>query len=302
MALDEEHLRYPLRRKGMDHDLYRASRLHERAPIAWPGGAKVALWVTLECPRYPLTPNAEGPRAPGHMVTPYPDLRTYTTRDYGLRVGAYRVMRVLEELGVRATAFCSGALAEHAPALLDDLAGASHEVAAHGQDMNHTHHEGLSEDQEAAMIKRCLASLRGAGHDPTGWLSPGRFGTERTPRLLAEAGLTWLADWGNDDMPYRMTAPVTAMPYTDELSDQKCMVTLGQREEVWAGQVRGAYDYLAREAEARGGRVLHVALTAHVIGQPFRIVALRDALAPVLEAGAWVATGSEVEAAWRDAS
>ncbi len=300
--LDEEHLRYPCRREGMDHDLYAASRLHERAPVSWPGGAKVALWVTLECPRYPLAPNAEGPRAPGHMVTPYPDLRTYTTRDYGLRVGAYRVMRTLSALGVRATAFCSGSLAAYAPVLLEDLALGGHEIAGHGQDMNHVHHEGLSEDEEAAMIDRCLASFRGVGHEVRGWLSPGRFGTERTPRLLASAGLRWLADWGNDDMPYVMADGITAMPYTDELCDAKCMVTLGQREAVWADQVRGAHGHLAREAEGQGGRVLHVALTAHVIGQPFRIAALREALAAVLEAGAWVATGSEIEAAWRAAS
>lgn len=301
-GLDERHLRYPHRGPGYDHDLYAASALPTRAPVAWPGGAPLALWVTVSCERFPLTPNADGPRAPFHMVTPYPDYRTYTTRDYGNRVGVYRVLRALREAGVPATFFCSSSLAEHAPPLMPDILSDGHEVAALGVDMNHVHHDGLPEDEERDRIARCLDQLSGVGAAPSGWLSPGRFQSSATPRLLAEAGLAWLADWGNDDMPYEMRPGITAMPFTDELSDAKCLVTLGQREETWAGQVLAARDYLAREAATRGGRVLHLALTPYVIGQPWRIGTLRALLAELVGEGAWLATGSRIEAAWRQPS
>ena len=299
MSLPDDYLRYPARRRGMDHDLYAASRLHERPAPAWPNGAPVALWVTVQLERFPLTPNADGPRVPGHVTTPFPDYRTYTARDYGSRVGAYRVLRALDRLGVKATAFAQSSLLDHAPGLIEDYAGAGHEVAAHGVDANHVHHEGLSEDDERRAIRACLDRFGEAGIAPRGWLSPGRFESFRTPRLLAEAGLAWLADWDNDDLPYAMTpgegGAIVAMPYTEELSDRRCMAELGQDPATWASQVSTAHDLLAGE----GGRVLHVALTPYVVGQPFRIAGLAGALAPVLDAGAWVATGSEVVAAWR---
>ena len=293
MTLPDEYLKYPHRRRGMDHDLYEAERLHERPRPAWPNGAPVALWVTVALERFPLTPNAEGPRAPGHMVTPYPDYRSYTARDYGNRVGAYRVLRALDCLGLTATVFASSTLLDHAPGLIEDYARAGHEVAAHGVDMNHVHHDGLTKDAERAQIAACLDRFRSAGIAPRGWLSPGRFESMRTPALLAEAGLAWLADWDNDDLPYRMAPGITAMPYTEELSDRRCMADLGQHPDTWGAQVRAAYELLAGE----GGRVLHVALTPYVIGQPFRIRGLEAALAPL--ANVWTATGSEIEAAWR---
>ena len=306
MALDESYLRYAHRKAGYDHELYAASPLPQRSPIAWPNGVPLALWVTVSCERFPLTPNADGPRAPFHMVTPYPDYRTYTTRDYGNRVGVYRVLRALREAGVPATFFCSSALVRHAPPLIPDILADGHEVAAHGVDMNHVHHEGLTEDAEREQISRCLGQLSEAGASVSGWLSPGRFQSGATPQLLAETGLRWLADWGNDDLPYTMTPgggggggrAITAMPFTDELSDAKGLVTLGQREEVWAGQVRAASDYLLREAERQGGRLLHLALTPYVIGQPWRIGTLRALLAALTEGPVWLATGSEIEAAW----
>ena len=302
MALDDEHLRYPHRGPGYDHDLYAASALPTRAPVAWPNSAPLALWVTVSCERFPLTPNAAGPRAPFHMATPFPDYRTYTTRDYGNRVGAYRVLRTLRAAGVPATFFCSSALTAHAPPLIPDILADGHEVAALGVDMNHVHHEGLTEKEERAQIARCLDQLSDAGVSPSGWLSPGRFESMATPRLLAEAGVRWLADWGNDDMPYAMTPGITAMPFTDELSDAKCLVTLGQREEVWADQVRAARGYLMREAASQGGRILHLALTPYVIGQPWRTRALRDLLDALTDGDVWAARGSEIEAAWRQPS
>lgn len=299
MTLSDDHLRYPLRRQGMDHDLYRAERLHERPKPAWPDGAPVALWVTVALERFPLTPNADGPRVPGHMATPYPDYRTYTARDYGNRIGAYRVLRVLDQLGVRATVFAQSALLDHAPGLIEDYAAAGHEIAAHGVDANHVHHEGQSEDEEHAVIAACLDRFSAAGITPRGWLSPGRFESGRTPQLLAEAGLAWLADWDNDDLPYGMTPQgggvITAMPYTEELGDARCMASLGQHPDTWGRQVGTAYELLAGE----GGRVLHVALTPYVVGQPFRIRGLEAALRPIIDAGAWTATGSEIEERWR---
>ncbi|MFM8511054.1 MAG: polysaccharide deacetylase, partial [Betaproteobacteria bacterium] len=83
MALDDSYLQYLRRRRGMDHDFYEFSLLTERKPVAWPGGAKLALWVNVSLEHFPLNPAGKPVKLPGNMTMPYPDLRHYTLRDYG---------------------------------------------------------------------------------------------------------------------------------------------------------------------------------------------------------------------------
>ena len=304
MSLPEDYLRYPRRRYGMDHDLYDWSALPDRAPVRWPGDADVALWITPVLEFFPLTPN-DGPfRAPGHMVTPFPDLRSFTTKDYGNRVGIFRLLDVLSEHGLPASVPMNAVLADRYPALVAAVTEADHEIIAHGWDMNHLHHGDLDEDAERRIIRATLDRLSSAtGQDIAGWMSPARSESANTPRLLAEAGLRYLCDWVNDDMPYPMhtdAGPVIAMPSTQDLDDRKCMIDLGHGEDVWQQQILDAADVLQAEAQRQGGRILHVGLTPYVAGQPFRIGAVRELLADLARRpGFWPATGRQILDAWQ---
>ena len=92
MTLDPAYLDYPKRRHGYDHDLYKWSALKDRKPVVWPDGAKVAVWICVSLEYFPLTPSDTPFRAPGHMQTAYPDYRHYTAREYGTRIGLYRLL------------------------------------------------------------------------------------------------------------------------------------------------------------------------------------------------------------------
>ncbi|WP_321326127.1 polysaccharide deacetylase family protein [uncultured Parasphingorhabdus sp.] len=300
MPLDPDFLRYPMLRKGMDHDLYPAANMFEQPGIAWPDSKPIALMVTVAVEFFPLTPN-DGPfRAAGHMATPFPDLRTFTARDYGNRVAIYRIMDALAAADIAATAFVSSALIDRTPQLVQDIRTAGWEIAAHGKDMNSIHYGDMPLDLEQHQIESCLAAWSDHGVTPKGWMSPGRGQSEDTLGLLKRAGVEWTADWGNDDMPYAMNDGPVAMPYTDEMEDRKCITILGQNEDVWSRQVVGAADLLAKEAQSYGGRILHLALTPYIIGQPFRIKFLRDLLAELAgRDDIWSATGSEIHGCWR---
>lgn len=303
MPLDPSYLHYPMRRKGMDHDLYPAANLFEQPKVTWPGGKSLALWITVAAEYFPLTPN-DGPfRAPGHMATPFPDYRTFTTRDYGNRVAIYRLMDALAAANMRVTSFVNSALIARTPVLIDDIQAAGWEIAALGEDMNDVHFGGMDAAAEQRQIETCLAAWSARGITPRGWMSPGRGQSDDTLRLLRQAGISWTADWGNDDMPFAMNDGPVAMPYTDELEDRKCLTALGQREEVWMEQVVGAANWLAAEAAQHGGRILHLALTPYIIGQPFRIAFLRELLGLLAARNdIWSATGSDICAHWMAAS
>lgn len=304
MTLSKNYLEYPHRNHGMDHTLYPWSNLFNRKPVVWPDSKPVALWITVGLEYFPLTPN-DGPfRAPGHMVTPFPDYRTFTARDYGNRIGVFRIMKVLQEFGLTASAPMSTALISHAPALVDAVQKCGWEIVGHGIDMNRIHYGGMDKADETRNIEEALAQLNKlTGHAPSGWFSPGRSESENTLELLTAAGLSYVCDWVNDDMPYIITTDageITAMPHTMELEDRHLMVSLGQNEATYREQILSAFDLLRREGDTYGGRILHLNLTPYIIGQPFRIHILREVLTALMDSGAiWNATGAGILDCWK---
>jgi peptidoglycan/xylan/chitin deacetylase (PgdA/CDA1 family) len=302
MALDPSYLRYDKRRYGMDHDRYAWSLLKDRAPVTWPGGARVALWISVHLEFFPLNPEGKPFKLPGGMVTPYPDLRHFTLRDYGNRVGVQRLLRLFDRLNLRASFPVNAAVARRAPSLLRELTG--HELVGHGLDMDHPHYGGMDEAAERALVSESLSILRTmSGQRVEGWISPGKSESERTPELLVEHGVRWFGDWINDDMPYRFetaNGPLMAMPHSSELSDRQILIEYRHAEHEFTEQILDQYRFLAREAAATGsGRVLAITLHPWVIGQPHRIGALERALDLVLaETGVWNVTGGELCRVW----
>src|SRR5258708_11204746 len=101
MSVPLDYLEYAKRRYGMDHERYPWSMLPRRNKVSWPGGARIALMVVPALEWFPLDMKGKPFKPPGAMVTPYPDLRHYTLRDYGNRVGVFRVMKALDRFGIR---------------------------------------------------------------------------------------------------------------------------------------------------------------------------------------------------------
>ncbi|MCG8442740.1 MAG: polysaccharide deacetylase family protein [Caulobacterales bacterium] len=303
MPLPDDYLTYPHRRHGMDHDRYAWSNHQRRAPLTLPGGAKVALWVTVALEFFPLDTPAKPFKAPGGMVTPYPDLRHYTSRDYGNRVGVFRLLELFDRLGVTASFAVNGAVARRAPYLIRQLRAGGHEIIAHGVDMAALHTGGMDEADERARIADCLSALEAAsGARPRGWLSPARSQSWSTPELLAGAGVEWCMDWPNDDLPYwfeTKAGRLVAMPFTNELDDWQIFMTYKRGEDDFALQIADALAVHMDEAERFGGQVLSLSLRPYLSGLPYRVKPLEDCLRQALDAGATPLTGQAICDAWR---
>ena len=299
MGLPESYFSYPARGYGMDHDWYEWSILQQRPSVIWPDGARIALWVTVALEFFPLDQPAEPFRAPGGMVTPYPDLRHYTLRDYGNRVGVFRVFKLLDELGITPSVAFNSKVAERYPFLMTEVVRRDWEVMANGVDMGRLHHGGLDIDDEAALIDESLSVLRERSGQPvTGWWSPARSESSSTLALIAGRGVRYVCDWYNDDMPYPMTTdagPLISMPLSHELDDQTIQFHYQQSEIEFAEQIGDAMRVLHDESADRGGRILSVVIHPWVSGQPHRIKALAGALSSVLTYhGVWSASGVQI--------
>jgi peptidoglycan/xylan/chitin deacetylase (PgdA/CDA1 family) len=301
MSLEPCYLEYPKRRQGYDHDLYAWSSIFDRPPVSWPGTKRVAVWVCVSLEWFPLTPSDAPFRAPGHMQTTYPDYRHYTARDYGSRVGFYRLMDAFGAARVPVSVAVNGAIAERYPQIVDDIVEAGHEVIAHSTDMNGTIASGLPLEEERALIARSLQAFDAVGVQPKGWLSIARSQSWNTLDLLQEAGLTYCCDWVNDELPYRFANGLINLPLNHELSDRQIVATQQQTADSWAQQQEDAFDWLAVEAERFGGRMLPIHLTPYIMGLPYRIGAV-EALLQRLTARseAWFARGDAIVESWAE--
>jgi peptidoglycan/xylan/chitin deacetylase (PgdA/CDA1 family) len=299
MSVPPDYLAYAKRRYGMDHERYAWSMLPRRSKVSWPGGARVALLVVPALEWFPLDMKGKPFKPPGAMVTPYPDLRHYTLRDYGNRVGIYRVMKALDRFGIRASVAVNAAVAARHPGLIASCAERGWEVMANGLDMDHLHYGGLAPAEEQRLVDETLSILRRvSGQVIRGWLSPARSESFATLDLIRAAGIDYVCDWVNDDMPYAMqTASGTlyAMPVPNDIDDHTILIQSRHSEDEYARQLCDQFDLLHAEASSQGGRILALSLHPWVIGQPHRIGALERALAHVMSRGAvWSATASEI--------
>lgn len=305
MTMDKSYLEYPHRSYGMDHDRYEWSMLTDRKPVQWPDGKKLALWVNVGLQFYPLNQKGEPFKVPGGMTMPYPDLRHFSLRDYGNRVGIYRFFKAFDRFGIKPTIAMNTRLAERVPYLVDKIKERGDEVICHGYHMDALHYGGQDEAAEAELVKRSVEGLRElTGQAVRGWLSPAKNESPITPELLAANGIEYFCDWVNDDMPYAFRTDkgeLTAMPLTTELEDRFILQNNLHSEDSYLEQVCDACDYLLNEAGEQGGRILALSIHPWMLGQPHRIAKLERALEYITsQQGVWSASAGEILDCWQE--
>ena len=282
MTLDACHLEYPMRRYGMDHDRYAWSMLADRKPVCWPGGRRVAVWINVSLEHFPLNPVGKPVKLPGSMTMPYPDLRHFTLRDYGNRVGIYRFLDAFDRYGVNPSYAINACLVERCPAVFDAILERNAEIIGHSWSMDTPHAGGLDRDEEKALIGRSLEALRArTGRPVRGWLGPGKLQSANTPELLRAAGVEFFCDWVNDELPYPFRTDegeIWSLPLSTEIEDRFVIMDNQHAEASWAQQVVDALDMLLAESAEAGGRLLSLSLHPWVLGQPHRMKHLERVL------------------------
>jgi peptidoglycan/xylan/chitin deacetylase (PgdA/CDA1 family) len=270
-------------RTGAYHGLFPFSAIVDRAPLKWPHGAHVAVWVVPNIEHYEL-------EVTGRQV----DVRNLSHREYGNRVGIWRLMDALTEYGIRGTVALNSSVCRYYPRILERALELGWELMGHGLTNSEMHYD-LGASDELAMITSVVDEIRAfSGKPPRGWLGPGLSETPDTLDLLKQAGIEYVCDWVNDDQPYRMNNGLYSIPYTIELNDRPLF------REPWATaweyerMIKASFDVLYREG-ASIARVMCLALHPFIIGQPNKIDALRSALAHITARdNVWLATGSEI--------
>ncbi|HTV28566.1 MAG TPA: polysaccharide deacetylase family protein [Xanthobacteraceae bacterium] len=259
----------------------------DRPPVVWPNGARVAVWVIPNIEHFHI-----------EIGNQAPDIRNHSRRDYGNRVGVWRIIEVLAKHGVRGTVALNAEVGRFYPRIMEAVTKLQWELMGHGL-TNSVLLTGMPKDKEAAVIAEAREIIGQWGQTMRGWLGPGLGETWHTLDLLREHGVQYVCDWVNDDLPYRMNNGLYSIPYSIELNDMPLFnvpsIDIGEFER----RIRETFDVLYEEG-ARSGRVMAIALHPFLIGVPHRIRTLDRALSYIASHGSvWFATGSEIIDAYR---
>jgi peptidoglycan/xylan/chitin deacetylase (PgdA/CDA1 family) len=239
-------------------------------------------------------PNLAGGYGPG----PFPDVTAWSHREYGHRVGVFRILKVLDKYGIKPTMAMDVLTAENYPFLVRHCLGRGDEIIGHGISVNRMITSRMSEQEERDYIQTSVQALsRASGTAPAGWLGPESGESTRTPRVLAACGIRYVCDWVNDEQPYTFKVPqgeLYALPMTLPLDDVNALWDRRIDIDRYREMIKETFDTLYDEG-ATNGRMLVLHLHPWLIGQPFRIGYLDAALGHIMHhRGVWVATGSEI--------
>lgn len=275
------------------------SPITEREPIAWPNGAKVAVYIGLNVEHF-LVDRPSTSIWPG-TADLVPDALNYGWRDYGARVGIWRTIDALDSHGIRPSVLLNSTVVDAYPQIVSAGLERDWTWLAHGR-TNSVLHTDMPVDEERRVLREITDTISAAtGRRPVGWMGPGLTETHHTPELLAELGFQYVLDWTNDDQPYPLTVPgVISVPYSVELNDL-LMFGRGCTGDEFVQIVKDQYEQLRIDSSS-SGRVMALALHPFVIGQPFRHKYLDQALRYLAgQPDAWLTTSDEIAAHFLDA-
>ena len=290
----------PVRRS----ERYQDSFIFERNPFTWPGGKTLAVWIVpnVEVWRYD-SPSGTGvsPNA-GNRV---PDVINYAWREYGMRVGLWRIADVLDAAGVKATVALNSAVCDAHPKVIEEMDRRGWELMGHGI-TNSDSLAGLPLEQEREVVRTVLGTVeRSTGKKPRGWLGSGLTETHNTLDILAAEGVIYCGDWNIDDQPCPMkvkTGELFSIPYCMEINDLPLFMRKGYTGEQYYRSVMDQFEQLYADS-AKQPRVMGIPLHPMITGQPLRIKYFERAIAEVkARERVWFATGSEVIDAYRRAN
>lgn len=282
----------------MENTRYDYSSLITRKSFKLPNQARVALWLGINIEHFGIGTTNFGGGASSQIGPP--DVYDYAIRDYGNRIGIWRLMDLLEKHSIKASVLLNSDVCHHYPVIVEEAKKLRWEFMGHGTS-NSILLGGKGEVEERRIITTTLDVISQAtGQRPMGWLSPALQETFNTPDILAEAGIKYLCDWCCDDQPFPMKVnkgTLISIPYSVEINDIPAFFRRNLTPKQFYEVIKDQFDTLYREGVEQA-RVMCIALHPFIIGQPFRIGWLDKALQHIkAHENVWFATCQEI-ASW----
>lgn len=279
------------------HDRFPYASILERPDFDWPGGARLAVHVSLNLEHFAFGEGLGSELVPNEAE---PDVLNYAWREYGNRVGVWRLLELFDALELPVSVLANASIASHCPGVIDAFRARGDEIVGHGRTNSEKQGEMSEADERALIVETTAALTAPDGTRPRGWLGPWISQSRLTPDLLHEAGYTYLMDWAHDDQPVRMTTragSILSVPYPQELNDVPTILKRHATASDFADVIVDQFDEMLGQCAGQP-LVMGIALHPFIVGQPYRLRHLRRALARVAapNEAVWLARTGEIAA------
>lgn len=260
------------------HDRYAYSTIIERPVYDWPNGTRLAVYIAINLEVFPF---GEGMGPELNPRQPEPDVPNYTWRDWGNRVGVWRLLELLDAFELPCAALINTELYDHCPQIPAAFRKRGDEFVGHGR-TNAERQAEMNEAAEAQMIRAVAERItREEGRPPTGWMGPWVNETKITPDLLEEAGYRYVMDWAHDDQPTwlrtRSGGRILSIPYARPTNDLPLMHGAKFSPSVWVDVLIDQFDEMLEQSR-RQPIIFNLSLHPYLIGHAFRLRQLRRLL------------------------
>ena len=263
----------PLRQHGR----YDYNPIKGRPVYDWPNGKRLAVYVALNVEVFPF---GEGMGPDLNMRQPEPDIPNYTWRDWGNRVGIWRLLDLFDEFAMPLTVNLNTAIYDACPQIALALRERGAEIIGHGR-TNAERQAEMDEATERAMIGEVTARIgQEEGTAPSGWMGPWVNETEVTPDLLKEAGYRYVMDWAMDEQPVWLktrAGPLLSIPYARPTNDITALHGAKVAPALWGDMLIDQFDEMLRQSEHEP-LVFNLSLHPYLVGHAFRLTHLRRAV------------------------
>ncbi len=264
-----------------NHGRYDYSNITKRPDYSWPGGKRLAVYVAFNIEAFGFGDGKGSAIAPPDQALSH---SVYSWRDYGNRVGVWRLFDMMDELGIPIEAQMNTAIYDECPDIAERLRARGDEIVGHG--ITNSDEQGhLPEAAERALIQDATAAItKHEGAPPVGWMSPWLSNSDVTMDLLQEAGYRYVMDWTMDDQPVWLktrNGRILSMPYPVEVNDNRALVWLRYSSEEFADMIVDQFDEMLEQSEGQP-LVCPISIHPFSIGRPYRMRQFRRALKHIL--------------------
>jgi len=266
------HLKLP------SHTRYPYSYIDTRPTYEWPDGKQLAFYVATNIEHFAFK---TGDGALDNAVLDAKQThRNYSWRDYGLRVGISYLLDMFDDLGIQVAHNTNSILYTDRAEIFPRIRARGDEIIGHGR-TNAEHQDHMWELDESRIIKAVTDAITlQEGCPPAGWMGPGMSESNVTPDLLQEAGYKYIMDWPCDDQPFWMktrSGRILSVPYSVELNDGPVVARRQHSAREFADMIVDQFEELLQRSTKRP-MVFSLAIHPFIVGQPFRLRPLRQAL------------------------
>jgi len=277
------------------HGRYGYSAITKRPDYSFPEGKRLAVHLSLNVEHFSF---GEGLGNDYGTAQAHPNTRSYAWRDYGNRVGAWRLLEFADKYQLPMELLVNTELYDYCPDMVAAYSARGDEIVGHGRTNSERQGE-MNHEQERTAIQEATAAIeKHEGRKPKGWLAPYISQTVDSLDLLKEAGYRYMMDWPLDDQPVWFQTKhgrILAIPYSHDLNDSLEAVTRRTPSQIFCENLIDQFDEMLEESQRRP-LVMSLVLHSFILGQPHRLRQFRRVIEHILahRDQVWLARAGEI--------